>query len=239
MQFIKTILILSCLWSFAACSTSSEDKTKAATTNSQEIKKATSAKSAKQVSYRSVAFEEDSILIIEPPITMSWKLKKYSVKDRPDLVYQEGFHYTGEKRSLGFYKNDRKHGVWLFWYPNGQKTGAYYYKDGSEHGIHQEWYENGQLKSEATYVDGARDKDYKTWYPNGQQWKITQFINGVPTGDYKEWHDNGNSMMEGQYNDLGQKHGDWKRYHADGKIKLIEVYENGVVKELKEENKEA
>ncbi len=166
--------------------------------------------------------------IIEPPFEKSWKEKKYRVDGRTDLVYIEGFHYLGAKRSIGFMRRGEKHGKWVLWYESGHKVGEFNYTDGVENGDFIEWFEDGTLKAKYAFKDGQKDKVWTTYHANGKKSRETTYDTGIAIGDFKSWHPSGKVMTIGKYVE-GLKEGKWISYHEDGSIKEEVLFKQGVI----------
>ena len=105
-------------------------------------------------------------------------------------------------REKGVYKNDKKSGVWKYWYKNGalhyeenMKDGRrvlegsimfYYsngkkkkelsYKNGSPHGMWRTWYENGTLKTEGEYKNGEEEGVFIVNFANGKLMRKENFL---------------------------------------------------------------
>ena len=58
------------------------------------------------------------------------------------------------KRSRTRYKNGKKDGMAVEWYPSGKKKSISHYKNGIENGFRKEWVRNGKLIYQGNFVDG-------------------------------------------------------------------------------------
>ena len=123
------------------------------------------------------------------------------IRDSIVKVKVEGYHYTGQKKSEGTYKNKELDGLYTEWYRNGQKKSEETFKDGNLDGLYTEWYENGQKKSETTYNYGGEDGLHTGWYENGQKKEEINYTDGEKMGLGTGWYSNGQKEFERTYVD--------------------------------------
>jgi antitoxin component YwqK of YwqJK toxin-antitoxin module len=146
--------------------------------------------------------------------------------DGPHISYRSDSTKTCE----GFYKDNRKNGVWRYYYEDGIslreiKT----LMNNSLDGIYKKYYRNGQLKEESTYSKGKRIGKCVIYYENGQleyqavyndahkeDGKViyyfkngqTEFIyeakNGTPYGKATRFYKNGEVHETIHYDDNGR-----------------------------------
>ncbi|GAB2810068.1 toxin-antitoxin system YwqK family antitoxin [Ferruginibacter profundus] len=76
------------------------------------------------------------------------------------------------------FKEGKKVGAYLAWWPNGKKKLQYEFKDGEYNGTCYEWNENGQLTKEANYKAGYEDGLQKIFYNNGKIHSNFMVVNG-------------------------------------------------------------
>ena len=157
----------------------------------------------------------------------------YYGKDRPVWDFpSEG------KIEEGFYKDDRKDGVWTKYYndgitprlrgeyhdnrPRGQFTKKYsngknrevgtFYRNKYKDSL-KRFYENGVVEYEANYDElGKEQGQVKYLYPNGQVEFVYEAQSGLPTGKAARYYENGD-IKEVIY------------YAADGSVEKSEVKE--------------
>ena len=126
-----------------------------------------------------------------------------------------------KENSKGFLKNNKKDGLWTYWYDGAKKKKEGYYKNGIETGKWTFWYEDGRIEYEGTCLNGMKDglgtitlKDgsvnyqgeFKSGKPDG---KGTMFEKGKIVYD-GEWK-NGKMQGKGTYSyETGMTaKGDW------------------------------
>jgi antitoxin component YwqK of YwqJK toxin-antitoxin module len=95
--------------------------------------------------------------------------------------------------------------------------------------------ENGQFVQKMIY--GTSEKQHiKSFYCNGNKW-VDQYFTytakyGV-VGNFRYWYENGNIMFDTNYDDFGNKQGEWNYWKEDGSLDRIEVYKDDVLIETK------
>ena len=67
----------------------------------------------------------------------------------------------------GDYKNEKRSGIWTFYYQNGNKWSEGEYKDGLNNGKSTTWFENGNKRYEGQYKDGKQTGKWKFWDEKG------------------------------------------------------------------------
>lgn len=107
-------------------------------------------------------------------------------------------YQAGELYEEGRYRNGRRVGEWKRYWPGGA------------------------LMSEIHYVEGLPRGDYRIHYPDGRveeqgTWEVDR-----NTGEFRRWHRNGNPSQEFVFNAYGQRNGNQRYYHENGKL-AVEV----------------
>jgi hypothetical protein len=105
-----------------------------------------------------------------------------------DLVKRDGIQYkkfsdvpfTGKTtgKTQGSFRNGKKDGPWVTYYPNGQLGSKGTYKDGKKEGLWVSYWDSGDLQSKGTYKDGKRDGP---WVYTG----VFRIITGTYKNDVK------------------------------------------------------
>ncbi len=130
------------------------------------------------------------------------------------------FHHTGEFSAKGVYKDDRRTGEWVFYYPDGSiEQRGKYDKFGREQGAWKWFYESGKLYREEYFINGKRNGDLKEYDEDG---KIT--LQGLYVDNMKEgrWvYETGNYLEYGNFiND--EPDSLWRSFYMPGKVKRFE-----------------
>jgi antitoxin component YwqK of YwqJK toxin-antitoxin module len=166
----------------------------------------------------------------------------YFGKDRPE----EGYPSEG-KIEEGFYKDDRKEGVWIKYYndgetpklkgfyinnrpqgefvkiyPNGKvKEKGSFFKNSYQDSL-KRYYENGQLEYEAFYSQSGKENGVVRYYfPNGQLEFEYTASEGVPTGVATRYFENGDVNEQLVYGSDGavEKSQDYEMVNPAKKVK--------------------
>jgi antitoxin component YwqK of YwqJK toxin-antitoxin module len=160
------------------------------------------------------------------------------------ITYKNGF--ITERELINRYdNNNKKNGLWKYFYPNGMVKKEGYYSHGVENGYFKEYDMEGNLVNTAKYADGIKLEDVaelvklevrKDYYPDGKV-KIAATYNkqGNLEGVRREYSMDGtiersyifrNGIMigEGIVTEKGEKDGFWKEYFDDGKLRAEGKY---------------
>src|SRR5688500_18058120 len=78
-------------------------------------------------------------------------------------VEERGFYEDGKTQIKGKLKNEKRNGLWTYWYPNGNKWSECEYKEGLKHGRTTVWYENGKKRYEGYYTEDKKSGEWKYW----------------------------------------------------------------------------
>ena len=112
-----------------------------------------------------------------------------SVRNRVG-VWSE-YHYTGEFKGRGLYKEGNRVGNWEFFYAGGKlEQKGTYDKKGRAQGVWKWYYESGALIREESYINGKRE------------------------GEMKDYDEEGKIILQGSYVD-NMKEGKWTYQTAD------------------------
>jgi len=160
---------------------------------------------------------------IDKPLNQKDKLGKkqgkwvYYGKDR-----SKSGHPENVKIEEGYFKNDRKVGVWI-----------YYYEDGLT------------PKLIGNYTNNRPEGNYTKFYPNGKIEETGSFIRNKNIDTLRQYYPNGKIRFEAVYNQQGKENGTIKFYHATGNLeikynskagiptgKAERYFENGDVREI-------
>jgi membrane associated rhomboid family serine protease/antitoxin component YwqK of YwqJK toxin-antitoxin module len=125
------------------------------------------------------------------------------------------YYRDGTVQMKGTYKDNMKHGIFLYYSDHGTYSSAGRYDKEQSIGKWETYFWNGKLKSEVYYNDGTQTRS--VWDSLGRP----QVVNG--RGKVTEWHPNGQVAETGNY-DEGRRTGDWYGYHPDGKPWFHEAY---------------
>jgi antitoxin component YwqK of YwqJK toxin-antitoxin module len=124
----------------------------------------------------------------------------YYGKDRPD----EGYPIQG-KIEEGFYRDDRKEGVWIKYHNDGFTP-----------------------KLKGMYVNHRANGHFVKFHSNGKIKETGFFQNGQYQDSLKRYNEFGQLEYEANYNESGKEQGKVRFYYPDGKIEFEYYSQNGV-----------
>jgi antitoxin component YwqK of YwqJK toxin-antitoxin module len=154
---------------------------------------------------------------------------------------QQGFWvYTNKTKKLpgygedqvveqGYYKDSRKIGKWVTYYPNGKVQHELTYENNRPDGHATFYYENGKIKEEGIWRNNRWVGAYKFYYENGKvrnEWQYSE--TGKRTGVQRYYHENGQLMIEGAWEN-GKESGKLVEYYEDGSVKFEKFYADGTL----------
>ena len=84
-----------------------------------------------------------------------------------------------DKKSEGYIKDGKRHGLFRFYHKNGQLEGEVTFKYGKKNGVSKYYDENGQLRAEQPWKDGKEDGLWKDYDENGQLESEIMRIDGM------------------------------------------------------------
>ncbi|MBK9285437.1 MAG: hypothetical protein IPM51_14130 [Sphingobacteriaceae bacterium] len=139
---------------------------------------------------------------------------------RNRIGFWNEFHYTGEFKGKGVYKNDHRIGEWEFYYSSGKlEQKGKYDKKGRAQGVWKWYYESGTIMREENYINGRReglltDKD--------ESGKIILQGNFVDNNKEGIWiYETPDYMEKGKYSN-DQRDSLWRSWYMPSKIKRYE-----------------
>jgi uncharacterized protein len=130
------------------------------------------------------------------------------------------YHYTGEFKGKGTYKDGNRTGEWTFYFANGNiEQKGKYDKKGRPQGDWKWYYENGKILREERYLNGNREGEMKDYDENG---KVSLQGNYVENRKEGKWIYETNDYLEysNYVNDLPDSL--WRSYYMPGKIRRYE-----------------
>jgi antitoxin component YwqK of YwqJK toxin-antitoxin module len=204
------------------------------------------------------AWSQDTIRFSELtkkfPTDLNQKMTYYH-NDKKYTGYAIKYFPGGELKEISQYINGLIHGEYKRFYKNGQITELTNYSFGSRNGESILWYMEGQKMSSMNYMNGTPTDTTKTWHLNGQLKSVgiediesgtvsyysTYFEDGqknfeLRTTHQKSWYKNG-TLKSSAVIKNGKPEGKHKFYNLDGKVSIIEYWENGKIVKTKVKKK--
>jgi antitoxin component YwqK of YwqJK toxin-antitoxin module len=129
----------------------------------------------------------------------------------------------------GDYKDNKKMGMWVQYWPNGNKKSEISFDNNKAKGYAKMYFEDGKVMEEGTWENNRWTGDYKMYHPNGQLFYEFKYSpSGKREGVQTYFHDNGKVMMKGEMKD-GKETGEWEERYENGDLKSKKVFNNGSI----------
>jgi antitoxin component YwqK of YwqJK toxin-antitoxin module len=124
------------------------------------------------------------------------------------------------------YKNSKRNGESISFWPNGKIQQRGSYKDGCLVGKNEKWYKDGTKESES-FCEVEDSKKHFSHCNKINYWSKTgvQLIKDG-TGKYLSYHDNDTLQVTGEYLNSLQT-GEWTWHYNNGALQYIEHFKNG------------
>lgn len=140
------------------------------------------------------------------------------------------YYQNGNLQKVVNYTNGVREGEDIDFYGNGNSKTIRNYKNGMLNGDSFDFDEFGRLTSSLEYVNNAKNgKEIKI--SNGIVTNENNYVNGQLNGEAKSYYSNGAVRSNGNYS-RNFRNGQWTWNYENGKKKLIENYQNGIITEI-------
>lgn len=150
------------------------------------------------------------------------------------------YYTTGEIKSEGNYKDNRREGNWIFYHANGNIEQKGKYVKGKPHGSWYWYYQNGKLLREEEFINGKEDglmaeytetgdtivkgnyvegeKNGKWLFKIGDEVVEGEYANGLEQGKWFSFY-YPSLMIKSEYSyNQGELHGEYKSWYENGKL---------------------
>jgi TonB family protein len=128
----------------------------------------------------------------------------------------------GRMEQLTHYRENRRHGSSVTYYPGGQVKLTKDYEDDHLHGEYKEYYENGAMRAEAQFVHGKLRGEAKRYGISGGL-VLEMEIDKEGSGASRAFYVNGQPREEATFTE-GFRSGNWKLYREDGSLETEKTY---------------
>lgn len=130
----------------------------------------------------------------------------------------------------GYYKNDRREGVWKKYYPSGKLRSEINFVAGRPQGNYTTYYSNGITEEKGVWEEGKNIGEFKRFHASGKLHQHFFFAeNGKRNGTQYYFHENGNPALIVDIEN-GKESGQFKRFAEDGKLIEDKLFEGGKIK---------
>lgn len=147
----------------------------------------------------------------------------------PGLLHSTGYYENGVMNYKFSYRYSDvtsrvdiiQEGPSVYFHPNGQISHSLSFEHDAAVGLFKQWNEKGILLAEVVFTE-----HYDSTYSHVKAIDdLFMSVSGVPDGTWKHWSNNGVLISESAYS-KGLRHGVWKTYHENGKLKTLREYRN-------------
>lgn len=168
---------------------------------------------------------------------------------KPD-GYWKNYYPTGVVKSEGNRKNHKLDSIWIFYHISGNIESKINFLDGKKNGFSYTYYLNpknpaniGKVKSKELYVENYKEGISEYYYEEGVIKENVAFVANKKEGRGIIYakdgrivtinkHRKGNIIEQeriNRFNKEKKKHGIWKEFYADLKVKKEVSYKNGLL----------
>ena len=165
-------------------------------------------------------------LIIVP--AFSQELVNKDINQVDDQGRRQGqwkaFDVNGKLKFEGAFIDNMPVGTFTYYYKNGKVKAVSHMYDGGKRSRTKVYHENSRLMAEGNYLNKMKDSTW-VYYSDfdGVLLSHEHYENGLLEGTVINFYPKGSVAEEIAYK-AGLKHGDWKRFFTDGKLKLKATY---------------
>jgi len=117
----------------------------------------------------------------------------YKITKSIDNETKKEYYDNGQIKSVEYYKDGKKEGLWIRYFYNGNLSIKGNFKDNKQEGYWMSYYDNGQLYLDRIYKDGKLEGIWKSFYKNGQLNYEWNYKEGELISQ-KCWDENGNKI---------------------------------------------
>ncbi|MCF7521036.1 toxin-antitoxin system YwqK family antitoxin [Neisseria sp. ZJ106] len=137
------------------------------------------------------------------------------------------WHFNGQKKMVGSYKNGKPNGEWINWYPNGKKSALMPYINGLSEGVGSRYYRNGVKESEIQFKQDKANGYWRQWYADGKPKSEMVMSDNKPVR-IVSWDEEGRLLTDITISN-GMRNGIVLDWYEDGSKKSELLYQNDKV----------
>ncbi|MBC7862520.1 MAG: TonB family protein [Bacteroidia bacterium] len=131
---------------------------------------------------------------------------------------------------VGNFSENKKHGRFQYFYPNGKIAMDQNYTEGKLSGERMVFDSLGNKLTSTHYLKGKLNGDWTEWYASGKKRREAHFDKGKQNGREAEYFENEKTRMEAIYSN-NKIAGNRIFYYENGKPKVKEIYKDGILTE--------
>lgn len=141
-------------------------------------------------------------------------------------IEKREWYDSGQIKMLAFYLDNKMHGTYTLWYPNGKIESESTYDSGINIG-YKNFHKNGQLKSSSYFTtSNLKHQIIESFNINGIKTQYEEWENHKQNGPYLQWWNNGKPKTVAWYKN-GKSDSTWTFYNEDGSFNKEIQYKNG------------
>jgi len=167
------------------------------------------------------------------------KASEGTMRDGKPDAYWKTYNEEGILVSEGNRKDFQLDSTWKFYDGSGKISMEINYREGKKDGIRKTFREDETI--EEMFVNDIKSGLTLYYYPDGKIKKEVNFKDGLEDGLSKEYDTDGRIItlvtykkgfitereVINRYDNAGRKHGYWKYFYADGKLRMEGYYKHG------------
>ena len=144
--------------------------------------------------------------------------------DKPFSGWAKSTSAQNRIKELGYLKNGRKEGLWVSWDDNETQKSEIYWTEDRMHGPFKIWHPDGAIKVIGQTTDGEVDGEWTEYYDSGQIACLSMNRIGHLV-EISVWKPDGSSCPQSRVTD---GNGSFTRYLEDGRVEHVREFQNGV-----------
>lgn len=117
------------------------------------------------------------------------------------------------------FKNDKRHGRCVWYYPNGEPWREVHYVDGEPNGEFSEWAPDGQIIAEEKFNQGARELVQLEWFAPGIKKTEARYLMAREITEVTaDWWNGIYRIKVTGTDGKDYRHGSWSTWHRNGQL---------------------
>ena len=135
----------------------------------------------------------------------------------------------GKLVAEGFYTDQVRDSVWVFYSPGAGKVLEEHYQKGKLVGVRKVFFPDGGLAEEQHYSNDLAEGYWVQFFPTGKKREESVYAKGKRNGVFNAYYPSGRLSVTGHYsNDM--REGTWKFWDENGKLLQEVAFTNGETK---------
>jgi antitoxin component YwqK of YwqJK toxin-antitoxin module len=122
------------------------------------------------------------------------------INEKKDSIWKFYSEFENVLVSEENYKDGKKEGVSITYYPDGVVAERLTWKNGVRSGLWEQYYTDGKIKLKCTYLNDQKHGQIKGYFSSGRTWLTGQYINGDADGTWTYKTDKGEVEKKEYFN---------------------------------------